>query len=205
MERHRTDPSSQAKGQRDRQEPRMTRDHPPSAQATGSLPESARGAVAVVLAAGASSRMGEAKALLDFHGRTCLELVLASCAEGGLRRVIVVTAPAADAVRARATHPALAVTLAPNPTPAPGGLSPPPAAAAVRARAPHRALAVTVALTPPRERGMLPSLQAGLRALPADASAFLIFPVDFPLCPGREVRRLLDAFAARTADQRIFV
>jgi molybdenum cofactor cytidylyltransferase len=150
----------------------MTRDRPPSAQDTGSIPESGSGPVAVVLAAGASSRMGEAKALLDFHGRPCLELVLASCAEGGLRRVIVVTAPAADAVRARATHPALAVIAAVNPTP---------------------------------ERGMLSSLQAGLRALPAGASAFLIFPVDFPLSPGREVRRLLDAFAARGADQRIFI
>jgi CTP:molybdopterin cytidylyltransferase MocA len=128
--------------------------------------------VAVVLAAGASSRMGQPKALLDFDGRTCLELVLGSCLQASLARVILVTGPEGDAIRARAVLPGLATTLAINPTP---------------------------------ERGMLTSLQAGLRELPGDAAAFLIFPVDFPLSPGREIRRLCAAFARRGAGQRIFV
>jgi molybdenum cofactor cytidylyltransferase len=128
--------------------------------------------VAVVLAAGASSRMGRPKALLDFDGRPCLAVVLSSCAAAGLQRVVVVTAPAGEAVRAAAVHPGLAITPTVNPTP---------------------------------ERGMLSSLQEGLRALPADAAAFLIFPVDFPLAPAAEIRALCAAFAGRRAGQRIFV
>ena len=130
------------------------------------------GPVAVVLAAGASSRMGRPKALLDFHGLTCLEVVLSSCAAAGLQRAVVVTAPAGAAARAAARRAAVAVTLAINPAP---------------------------------ERGMLSSLQAGLAALPDDAAAFLIFPVDFPLAPAVAIRRLCAAFGARRAGQRIFV
>jgi molybdenum cofactor cytidylyltransferase len=52
---------------------------------------------------------------------------------------------------------------------------------------------------------MLSSLQEGLRVLPGDAPAFLIFPVDFPLAPAHEIRRLCAAFAARGPGQRIFV
>jgi molybdenum cofactor cytidylyltransferase len=79
--------------------------------------------VAVVLAAGASSRMGRSKALLDFGGLTCLELVLSSCAAAGLQHVVVVTAPADEAVRAAAAYPGLKVTLAVNPAPERGMLS----------------------------------------------------------------------------------
>jgi CTP:molybdopterin cytidylyltransferase MocA len=128
------------------------------------------GPVAVVLAAGASSRMGRPKALLDFHGRTCVEVVFASCAGGGLRRVVLVTAAGGDAVRA-AVPPAM----------------------------------VTHAINPHPEHGMLTSLQAGLRALPDGAPAFLIFPVDFPLAPAADIRALCAAFAARRPGQRIFV
>jgi nicotine blue oxidoreductase len=78
--------------------------------------------VALVLAAGASSRMGRPKALLDFDGRCCLELVLAACA-AGVQRVIVVTAPGGEAVRARAGAPGLAITLAENPHPERGMLT----------------------------------------------------------------------------------
>jgi molybdenum cofactor cytidylyltransferase len=131
-----------------------------------------REVVALVLAAGASSRMGRPKALLDFDGRCCLELVLAACAEGGVRHAVVVTAPGGEGVRARAAASGLAVTLALNPHP---------------------------------ERGMLSSLQAGLAALPPEARAFLIFPVDFPLSPGREVARLCQAYQARGQGQRIFI
>jgi molybdenum cofactor cytidylyltransferase len=116
--------------------------------------------------------MGQPKALLDFGGRTCLEVVLAASAEGGVTRAVVVTSPAAEAVRARASWPGVAITQAINPVP---------------------------------ERGMLSSLQAGLRALPPGTAAFLIFPVDFPLAPAAEIRRLCAAHAGRTAGQLIFV
>jgi molybdenum cofactor cytidylyltransferase len=79
--------------------------------------------VGVVLAAGASSRMGRPKALLDFGGRPCLELVLTACRDGGAREVVVVTGPAGEAVRARAALPGLATTLALNDRPERGMLS----------------------------------------------------------------------------------
>jgi molybdenum cofactor cytidylyltransferase len=120
---------------------------------------------AIVLAAGASSRMGQPKALLDFDGRACVDLVL-------------------DASRASADHIVLVTS---------------PAGAAIRARAG----AVIHALNEHPERGMLSSLQAGLAQLPA-ADAFLIFPVDYPLVPAAEIRRLVEAFATH-ADKRIFL
>jgi len=123
--------------------------------------------VAVVLAAGASSRMGRPKAVLDFDGTSCVARVLAACREGGAADIVVVTAPSGAEVRALCGGTIEAVNEHP-------------------------------------ERGMLSSLQAGLRALPA-ATAFLIFPVDFPLVPAREVRRLIDAFRGRSAGQRIFM
>jgi CTP:molybdopterin cytidylyltransferase MocA len=128
--------------------------------------------VALVLAAGASSRMGRAKALLDFDGQTCVERVLAACHAGGAAAAVLVTSPAGDAIRARCAGAPLPIIGALNPQP---------------------------------ERGMLSSIQAGLRALPAEAEGFLLFPVDFPVVPAAEVRRLIEAFAARTAVQRIFV
>jgi molybdenum cofactor cytidylyltransferase len=124
--------------------------------------------VAVVLAAGASSRMGRPKALLDFDGTPCVGRVLAACREAGVSEVVVVTGPAGGDVRALCAG-------------------------------------TTEAINPQPERGMLSSLQAGLRALPALATGFLIFPVDFPVVPAGEVRRLLEAFGRRASGQRLFI
>jgi CTP:molybdopterin cytidylyltransferase MocA len=58
--------------------------------------------VPIILAAGASVRMGRPKALLDFDGKSALELVLDACAEGGTtRRPIIVVREPADDIRAR--------------------------------------------------------------------------------------------------------
>jgi molybdenum cofactor cytidylyltransferase len=46
--------------------------------------------VPIILAAGASTRMGTPKALCDFDGRSCLQLALDACREAGLARPIVV-------------------------------------------------------------------------------------------------------------------
>jgi len=122
---------------------------------------------AVVLAAGASSRMGRPKALLDFDGTPCIARVLGACREGGVGEVVVVTSPSGREVNAVCGGTIEAVNAHP-------------------------------------ERGMLSSLQAGLSVLPA-AAGFLIFPVDYPVVPAREVRRLIEAFRGRTPGRRIFI
>ena len=49
-------------------------------------------AVAVVLAAGAGSRMGQDKALLELGGRTAIERVVEACRAGGVAATVVVRA-----------------------------------------------------------------------------------------------------------------
>ena len=55
--------------------------------------------VPIILAAGASSRMGRLKALCDFDGRTCLELALDACREARLAPPIVVLGFQAETIR----------------------------------------------------------------------------------------------------------
>jgi molybdenum cofactor cytidylyltransferase len=56
--------------------------------------------VPIVLAAGASSRMGRPKALLDLGGRTALDRVLDTCALAALAKPVVVLGSDADAIAA---------------------------------------------------------------------------------------------------------
>lgn len=57
--------------------------------------------VPIILAAGASTRMGSPKALCDFYGRSCLELALDACREARLARPIVVLGVWAPEIGAR--------------------------------------------------------------------------------------------------------
>ena len=58
--------------------------------------------IPLILAAGASSRMGRPKALLDLGGRTALDRILDTCALAGLGPPIVVLGCGAEAVEAGA-------------------------------------------------------------------------------------------------------
>jgi len=126
--------------------------------------------VPIILAAGASSRMGGPKALCDFDGRTCIELALDASHEATLTSPIVVLGFHAETIRRRVRFGDAAVV--------------------VNERA---------------ERGQTSSLKAGLRALPDQAEAFLMYPVDFPLVSAVELRLLLAAWRARSSGQRIFI
>ncbi len=68
--------------------------------------------IPIILAAGASTRMGRSKALLDFDGRTALERVLETYA--GLAPVVVLGPDHAD-VRARVDLSGIRVALNPDP------------------------------------------------------------------------------------------
>jgi molybdenum cofactor cytidylyltransferase len=109
----------------------------------------------IILAAGASRRMGRPKALLEWEGRTFLDHligVLGECCDP----VIAVLGHDAAAIRA-GLRDAAGARLVENPHP---------------------------------DRGMLSSLQCGLRALDPQCEGFLFTPVDQPAAP-RSVPRLL--------------
>jgi len=107
---------------------------------------------AIVLAAGASSRMGRPKALLEYQGETFLS------------RSARLFLPFCDPV---------VVVLPPSGLECPAG--------------------VIVTVNPEPERGMLTSLQCGLRALP-DSARFVFFtPVDLPAVAPQTVSALREA------------
>ena len=53
--------------------------------------------------------------------------------------------------------------------------------------------------------GRSSSLKTGLRELPEDTAALLMFPVDCPLAGAGVVRALIGAYRARSADKRVFI
>ena len=104
----------------------------------------------VILAAGASSRMGQPKALLEYKGETFLRRLAGMLGEA-CGRVVIVLGHDAERVCAAAPEGAEMVV---NPEP---------------------------------ERGMLSSLQCGLRAVAGDAEAVLFLPVDYGAVRGDTV------------------
>jgi len=100
---------------------------------------------ALILAAGASSRMGRPKPLLKLEGETFLDRLIIRFS-GICGPVIVVLGYGAEQVRAGIAHGDLA----------------------------------EIVINPAPERGMLSSLQCGLRHAPADVEAVLFTPVDLP-------------------------
>lgn len=126
--------------------------------------------VPIILAAGASTRMGGPKALCDFYGRSCLQLALDACVEARLGRPIVVLGFWASQISTRV-----------------------------------RLDAATVRINDLSHRGQTSSLKVGLRALPSDAEAFLLYPVDFPLLTAMDIQPLLVAWRERRTGQRIFI
>jgi molybdenum cofactor cytidylyltransferase len=110
----------------------------------------------VVLAAGASTRMGEPKALLTRpDGRRFVDAVVDAARAGGAGLVTVVLGP---------PHAAMVEPLLPA--------------------------GVRTAHNPQPERGMLSSVQAGVRALPP-VEAALVWPVDIPAVRVETVRAIL--------------
>ena len=73
---------------------------------------------AIVLAAGASKRMGRPKAMLHLRGETFLETVLHGCAASGINRCVAVLGPDKDNILSQMNLSA--VTVVQNPAPETG-------------------------------------------------------------------------------------
>jgi molybdenum cofactor cytidylyltransferase len=120
--------------------------------------------VAVILAAGDSTRMGKPKALLpDPDGRPFVVRLARTFSAAGVDRIVIVTgtlhAEIASAIAADA--PAVETRCARNPDPA---------------------------------RGQLSSFWVGLDAAGADADGVLMIPVDIPLVRESTIREVVDAW-----------
>lgn len=126
-------------------------------------------ATQVVLAGGRSERMGAPKALLEFDGKTALELVVGAARQAGVARTVVTIGLHGDAIRAR--HEGSLppdVIWAQNPVATSPMLS-----------------SVQLALR---------ALAAAAESGDGHPSAFFLHPVDVPLALASDYRLLLDAF-----------
>jgi CTP:molybdopterin cytidylyltransferase MocA len=130
---------------------------------------------AIVLAAGASSRMGRAKPLLPVGGRLCLEHVIDAFREAGSAPIVVVLGSGAEELSRR-------VAL--------GG---------------HEAPDLIPVVNEDWERGQTSSVKAGLRALPAGFRAVFVMPADHPLVAAVDIRMLARRFDAGEAGRSIFI
>ncbi len=121
--------------------------------------------IGLVLAAGRSSRMGQAKAVLpDGDGEPFVVRVVRTLGEAGLARVLVVAAPG--------TRDAIETVLRE-----------------------HRDLpAVTVLVNPEPDRGQLSSLLTGLAAA-GDVDGLLVTLVDVPFVSAATVTAVIEAYA----------
>ena len=71
-------------------------------QSEGADKAAGKGAAALILAAGAGTRMGRPKALLEFRGRLLIECAIDSARAGGCGQVMAVLGAAAEQVQQRA-------------------------------------------------------------------------------------------------------
>jgi molybdenum cofactor cytidylyltransferase len=131
----------------------------------------------IVLAAGASRRMGTPKPLVKFDTETCLSLVLKACLQSLADEVVLVIGAEAEAVRAEAIA---TVTKTPAKT-------------------------FEVVLNERFERGQTSSLKTGLEGSSPRSDAFVIFPVDHPLVTAVEIDALIHRFSAHPRGRTIFV
>jgi len=131
----------------------------------------------IVLAAGASRRMGKPKPLLAFGGETCLSLVLNACVRSHADETILVLGDQAERIRADIVARA-------------GGRLP---------------IGVSTVTNEGFDRGQTSSLKTGLEAASARADAFVVFPVDHPLVESSDIDALIARFEARPRGRSIFI
>ena len=119
----------------------------------------------VVLAAGASRRMGRPKALLEVGGHPAVRVIVSRGLDAGCGGAVVVVG---SPNLARRVQDAVAL------------MGPLPGAESVR-----------IVVNPEPEAGRTGTMQLGLEALPKNATAALVHPVDHPLVGVETLRALL--------------
>jgi molybdenum cofactor cytidylyltransferase len=131
----------------------------------------------VILAAGASSRMGTPKALLDYRGETFLDRLIRVLGTV-TNPVIVVLGYHAAEILQNTTRAGVRSAAQSNPQ---------------------------FAINPEPERGQLSSLKTGLAALPAEAEGVAFIPMDCPAVREDTVARLAQAFLVRDRETLLVI
>lgn len=131
----------------------------------------------IVLAAGASQRMGRPKPLLEFDQETCLSLVLGACFSSQATETILVVGADSEAVRAEA----------------------------IRSARQRQASAFEIVVNPAQDRGQTSSVKTGLEAMSGNSDAFVIMPVDQPLVTSAEIDMLIQRFEMKPRGRTIFI
>ncbi|NJK79289.1 MAG: nucleotidyltransferase family protein [Chloroflexaceae bacterium] len=119
----------------------------------------------ILLTAGTSSRMGEPKQLLDWHGQPLVRYIVRQALGSQLDGLIVVTGAAAEATQA-----------------------------ALASFDHEESVPVYICYNPQFTDGQATSLQIGLHELPADAEAALVLLVDQPLLTPTLINQVIDAY-----------
>lgn len=131
----------------------------------------------IVLAAGASQRMGRPKPLLEFDQETCLSLVLGACFSSLATETILVVGGENEEIRDEA----------------------------IRSARQRRASSFDIVVNARPERGQTSTLKAGLEAMSGKSDAFVIMPVDLPLVTLREIDMLIQRFEMKPRGRNIFI
>jgi molybdenum cofactor cytidylyltransferase len=150
---------------------------------------------AVVLAAGESKRMGTQKLLLPFGDTTVVGAVVRTALASRANHVLAVLGADAGPVRRALEHR----TAAPAPpeavqdhVAAPKAAPDRPGAASLEA--PPMSVRLSFTINEGYMSGMLSSVQAGFRALPADAKAAVVMLGDQPFLPSAVVDAVVAAY-----------
>ena len=143
--------------------------------------------VAIVLAAGASRRMGRPKLELELGGMTLVERSVQNLLDAPVDRVRLVVPPGSAPTLTAPTLTAPTLT-------APTLTAPTLTALTLTALAPTKSLEVI--RNPNRDEGLSSSLRVGLVGLPTATRVVLIALADKPLVKPETIRKLLDVFEA---------
>ncbi len=146
--------------------------HPSRPSLSNEEAKTLRRTAGVILAAGAATRFGRAKQLLDWHGVPLVAHVADVASTAGLEPIIVVLGCEADAVRAALGH-----RLSPR----------------------EQGQAVQTVVNWHWQAGMSTSLRTGLYALPEDVEAAIFLQSDQPLISPALLYAMMERFASEDA------